>query len=331
MQAMVIDSFGNSSVFRSVEMPTPEVVPGSVLIKVAATSVNPVDYKIRNGTHPNLSPAFPAILHGDVAGTIAGVGNGVEGFKVGDEVYGCAGGMPGIQGALADFMLVDAKLIAPKPKTLSFEQAAALPLVTLTAWEGLFEKLRGLKGRKVLIHAATGGVGHIAIQLAVWAGAEVYATASSDEKQAIAKRLGAKDTINYKKETAAEYVTRLTDGDGFDVVFDTIGGENIERSFEAAAHYGEVISIQSGGKETYALGAMHGKSLSLHFVFMLLPMLRNVDRQRHSEILRKVADLIDSGKLTPLVDSKNFKFAQIGAAHDYLESGKATGKVVLSR
>ena len=322
MKAMIINSFGDSSVFNQVELPTPEVISGSVLIKVAATSVNPVDYKIRNGTHPNLAPAFPAILHGDVAGTIIAVGEGVDGFKVGDEVYGCAGGLPSIQGALADFMLADARLIAPKPKTISFEQAAALPLVTLTAWEGLFEKVRELKGRKVLIHAATGGVGHIAIQLAKWAGAEVYATASTSET---------KDAINYKQESVADYVERLTNGQGFDVVFDTIGGENIERSFEAAAHYGEVISIQSGGKESYALGAMHGKSLSLHFVFMLLPMLRNVDRQRHGEILRKVAILVDSGKLKPLVDSKHFTFVQVGAAHDYLESGKAIGKVVLSR
>jgi NADPH2:quinone reductase len=330
MKAMIINSFGGSSVFNQVELPTPEVISGSVLIKVAATSVNPVDCKIRSGKHPNLAPAFPAILHGDVAGTISAVGEAVDGFKLGDEVYGCAGGLSGIQGALADFMLADARLIAPKPTTLSFEQAAALPLVTLTAWEGLFEKARELKGRKVLIHAATGGVGHIAIQLAKWAGAEVYATASTSEKQEIAKKLGAKDAINYKQESVADYVERLTNGHGFDVVFDTIGGENIERSFEAAAHYGEVISIQSGGKESYALGAMHGKSLSLHFVFMLLPMLRNIDRQRHGEILRKAAALVDSGKLKPLVDPKQFTFNEVGRAHDYLESGKATGKVVLS-
>ena len=330
MKAMVINSFGDASVFNQVELPMPEVISGSVLIKVAATSVNPVDYKIRKGKLPNLAPVFPVVLHGDVAGTIIAVGEGVDGFTVGDEVYGCAGGFHSIQGALADFMLADAQLIAHKPKTLSFEQAAALPLVTLTAWEGLFEKTRELKGRKVLIHAATGGVGHIAIQLAKWAGAEVYATASTSEKQEIAKKLGAKDAINYKQESVADYVGRLTNGRGFDVVFDTIGGENIERSFEAAAHYGEVISIESSGKESYALGPMHGKSLSLHFVLMLLPMLRNVDRPRHGEILRKVAELVDSGKLKPLVDPKQFTFNEVGAAHDHLESGKAIGKVVLT-
>lgn len=331
MEAIVIREFGDSSVFKKETLPTPEVISGTVLIKVEASSVNPVDYKIRNGTHPNLAPQFPAILHGDVAGTVIEVGDGVTDFKIGDEIYGCAGGVTGIQGALADYMLADAQLIAHKPKVLSFKEAAALPLVTLTAWEGLFEKVCELKGRSVLVHAATGGVGHIAIQLAAWAGADVYATASSNEKQEIAKKLGAKDTINYKQESVADYVTRLTNGRGFDVVFDTIGGDNIEKSFEAAAHYGEVISIQSGGKEGYALGVMHGKSLTLHFVFMLLPMLRNIDRQRHGNILKKISELVEAGVIKPLVDSTYFTFEQVGAAHDYLESGKALGKVVLGR
>jgi NADPH2:quinone reductase len=299
-----------------------------VVVAIHKDLSNSWDYTYQ---YPNIAPAFPAILQGDVAGTITEIGPGVEGFKVGDEVYGCAGGIIGSQGALADYMLADARLIANKPTRLSFEQAAALPLVAITAWEGLFEKVRTVKGRKVLIHAATGGVGHIAIQLAKWAGAEVYATASNQEKQAIAKQLGAKDTINYKLESVADYVTRLTNGRGFDVVFDTIGGENIERSFEAAADYGEVISIQSGGKENYTLGAMHRKSLSLHFVFMLIPLLRNVERQRHGLILEQISDLVDQGKLMPLIDPKPFKFNDVGAAHDYLESGKAIGKVVVSR
>lgn len=141
----------------------PQTRPGHVLIRVRASSVNPVDYKIRSGMP--IAPDFPAVLHGDVAGEVVEVGEGVSDFAVGDAVYGCAGGVSGTQGALAEYMLADARLLAPKPSNLSMEQAAALPLVGITAWEGL-ERTRVIAGANVLVHGGTGGVGHMALQLA---------------------------------------------------------------------------------------------------------------------------------------------------------------------
>src|SRR5665213_1799094 len=141
MKAQVITQFGDPSVFVEKEVPKPSIQPGHVLIRVKATSVNPVDYKIRAGKALPIAPVLPAILHGDVAGVIEEVGEGVKGFKIGDEVFGCAGGVKGLGGALAEFMLADARLIAHKPTTLSMAEAAALPLVSITAWEALFEKI----------------------------------------------------------------------------------------------------------------------------------------------------------------------------------------------
>ena len=179
MKAQVIRSFGDTSVFQLEEIPVPTVLPGHVLIEVKATSVNPIDTKVRSGAVPAVSPSFPAILHGDVAGIVREVGEGVTEFRPGDEVYGCAGGFKGTGGALAQFMLADARLLAPKPKNLSMEEAAAIPLVTITAWEALFDRANLQAGDEILIHGAAGGVGHVAIQLAKWKGAKVYTTASN--------------------------------------------------------------------------------------------------------------------------------------------------------
>ncbi len=145
-----------------------------------------------------LSPPFPAVLHSDVAGVVTEVASDVAGFKPGDEVYGCAGGLPGMGGALGEFMLADASLIAHKPKSLDMPEAAALPLVTLTAWEALRERVVAGSGQRVLVHGGAGGVGHIAVQLAHIAGAEVFATISSTDKATLAKNLGASDTIDYR-------------------------------------------------------------------------------------------------------------------------------------
>lgn len=331
MYTIAIQSFGGADVFKEMQLPEPLLKPGHVLVTVKATSVNPVDCKIRSRGPQELAPDFPAVLHGDFAGIVTKIGKGVKGFKIGDEVYGCAGGLKGLNGALADLMLVDSLLIAHKPPSLSFAEAAALPLVGLTAWEGLFDKAKIQKGQTILVHGATGGVGHIAIQLAKWAGAKVYTTVSSKEKAEIARNLGASQVINYREETVNSYVQRLTKGQGFDIVFDTIGGANMEKSFAAAAHYGQVIAIQSSGQAGYDLKTMQAKSLSLHFVFMLLPMLRNIGRAHHGDILTQLAGLVEQGQVRPLIDHVRFTFAQIGAAHEYLESGKAVGKVVVTR
>ena len=183
MEAMVIRQFGEPGVFEKADVARPQIYPGQVLIKVAATSVNPVDCKIRQGKLAAIAPDFPAVLHGDVAGTIEEVGENVDGFNVGDEVYACAGGVKGLGGALAEYILADARLVALKPKHLDFNKAAALPLVAITAWTALIDKAQVQAGQRVLIHGATGGVGHIGMQLAKARGAEVYATCSSDSKE----------------------------------------------------------------------------------------------------------------------------------------------------
>lgn len=329
MKTQAVTRFGDHSVFETIEIPKPKVTSGYVVIRVKATSVNPIDYKLRTGNFPQITPEFPAILHGDVAGIIEEVGCGVTQFNVGDEVYGCAGGVKGAGGALAEFMLVDVRLIAIKPKSLSMAEAAALPLVSITAWEALFEKIKISPGQKILVHAGAGGVGHVAIQLAKWAGADIYATVSSSEKAELAKSFGATETINYHNEAVQDYVDRLTDGKGFDVVFDTVGGENIDKSFLAVAKYGNVITIQANS--AHDLSLLHSKSANLHVVFMLLPLLCNVQRERHGEILKCITSLVDKKILKPLIDSQQFSFEDVGKAHALLESGKALGKVVIHR
>lgn len=327
MQAQIIRAFGDSSVFESAEIVTPELQAGHVLIEVRASSVNPMDYKVRR-YGPPIAPELPAVLHADVSGVITAVGERVEQFQVGDEVYGCAGGVKGLGGALAEQMLADARLIAKKPQALDFAEAAALPLVTLTAWEGLIDKANVQRGQRVLVHGGTGGVGHIALQLAKWRGAHVTATASSPGKLQLAKELGADEVVDYREETVEAYVERLTQGQGFDLVFDTTGGDNLVNSFEAAKLNGTVVTPSSS--QSYDLSVMHTKGLSLHVVYMLLPMLYGVGRERHSKILAEVARLVDEGKLRPWVDPKRFHFTDVGRAHDYLEQGKAVGKVVLT-
>lgn len=327
MWAQAIRKFGDSSVFETIDLPKPVVKPGYVLIRVVATSVNPVDLKIRSGKYPHIAPDFPAVLHGDIAGVIEEIGQGVTKFKVGDEVFGCAGGVKGENGALAEYMLADAQLLAKKPQSLSLPEAAALPLVSITAWEALFDKVNLSQGKTILVHAGTGGVGHVGIQLAKWAGATVFTTISSQNKADIVKKLGADDVINYREESVENYVNRLTLGKGFDVVFDTVGGENIDKSFAAVALNGNVVTIQANS--THDLSPLHRKSASFHAEFMLIPLLLNIYRDKHGEILNKIAKLVDDGLLKPLIDSHKFTFAETGKAHAFLESGEAIGKVVI--
>lgn len=327
MQAQIITEFGDPTVFKTAEITKPELIPGHVLIQVSATSVNQIDCKIRSGAVAAIAPEFPAVLHGDVAGVIAGVATDVTDFKIGDEVYGCAGGLRGCSGALADFMLADAKLLAKKPQSLTMTQAAALPLVTITAWQALLQKAQLKAGQSILIHGGVGGVGHIAVQLAKWAKAKVYTTVTSNDDFALARELGADEVINAKEENVEQYVQRLTNGQGFAVVFDTVGGPNLDRSFAAAGVNGTVVA--TAARSTHDLTPMHNKGLSLHVVFMLNPLLLGIDRAAHGDILRAAAKVIDEGALKPLVDPNTFTINQVSAAHALLESGKARGKVVL--
>ncbi|MBA4602811.1 zinc-dependent alcohol dehydrogenase family protein [Thermoactinomyces mirandus] len=328
MHAQIIRQFGSADVFEPAETERPAILPGHVLIRVAATSVNPIDIRIRNGAVPNVTPDLPAILHGDVAGVIEEVGEGVDSFQAGDEVFACAGGIRNTHGgALADYLLADASLVAPKPRSLSFQEAAAIPLVAITAWEAVFDRGRVQKQQNVLIHAGTGGVGHMALQLAKTAEANIYTTVSGRHKAELAGQLGADHTINYRETEVAAYVKKYTNGEGFDVVIDTVGGANIDRSFQAAKMNGTVVTIAS--RSAHDLTPMHNKGLTLHVVFMIIPFLTGKGLSRYGQILRRISQWADEGKIKPLLDEKTYSFNEVSEAHKRLESGQAIGKVVL--
>lgn len=327
MKAMVLNAYGDNAQFTETELPRPALTPGHVLVRIAATSVNTVDTMIRQMGKENLplSPDLPAVLGMDFAGTIESVGDGVAGFAVGDEVYGCAGGLLGLQGALAETMPADARLIAHKPKSLSMREAAALPLVGITAYEGL-RRAQARAGKRVLVHGGAGGVGHVAVQLAKRFGADVYATATGAPQLAQIRDYGA-TPIDYRAEQVAEYVEKHTSGTGFDVIFDSVGGANMTNSFAAAAlnaHIATTVALLE-----IDLSPAHFKGLSLHVVFMLIPMIHDQGREEHGSILSKLADYVDEGVLKPLLDEKQFRFAEVGAAYDRLISGDAIGKVVV--
>ena len=326
MKAILLKEHGGIEGFSVEEIPEPEVRSGHLLVKVAASSVNPVDYKIRQGLLP-VGPELPGILHGDMAGTVAKVGEGVQGFGEGDEVYGCVGGFKGLPGVLSEYALADARLLARKPSNLSMQEAATLPLVGITAWNALVDRAKVGAGQKVLVHASCGGVGHIALQLAKAFGATVDATASDDHKIGVGLELGADRMINYKQTEVDEYVRSETEGKGYDVVFDTVGGKCLDDSFQAARIGGSVVSIAA--RSTHDLTPVHVKSLSLHGVFMLLPMLRDDGREKHGEILGRLRELVEEDRVKPLVHEEVFDFQDVGRAHELLESGKAIGKVAL--
>ncbi|MBR9908991.1 MAG: zinc-dependent alcohol dehydrogenase family protein [Gammaproteobacteria bacterium] len=326
MKAMLIRKFGGPEVFESAEIPKPEVKAGHVLVRIAATSVNTVDTMIREmGEELPLSPALPAVLGMDFAGTVEAVGEGVSNYAVGDEVYGCAGGLADLQGTLAEYIVADAQLIARKPKNLSMREAAALPLVGITAYEGL-QRAGISKGQSVLVHGGSGGVGHVALQLARHFGASVYATGGGDKQLALIEKLGAK-SINYKTEAVADYVASHTGGAGFDIVFDSVGGANIVTSFEAAALNGQVATTVSMLELDLTLA--HFKGLSLHVVFMLIPMLHNHKREQHAHILNALTEIVEAGGLQPVLDENRYALEDVGKAHARLASGAGMGKVVV--
>ncbi|MGR5126036.1 zinc-dependent alcohol dehydrogenase family protein [Photobacterium swingsii] len=326
MKAMVIREFGGVEGFESAELNKPGVKAGHVVVRVAASSVNTIDMMIRDmGEALPFSPQAPAVLGMDFAGTIESIGDGVTQFAVGDEVYGCAGGLGDLQGSLAEFMLADTQLIAHKPKNLTMREAAALPLVAITAYEGLTRA--GIdEGQKVLVHGGAGGVGHIAVQLAHYFGADVYATGAAGTQADLIEKLGA-ISIDFTTESVSDYVAKHTEGLGFDVVYDSVGGANLNNSIEAVKLNGQIATTLALLEQD--LSMVHMKGLSLHVVFMLIPMIHNQGRSEHGNILAQLTKIVEAGALTPVVDVERFALEDIGKAHAYLASGKAIGKVVV--
>lgn len=328
MKAMIISEPGPAENFTLMEIEKPVIQKGHILVQIKATSVNPIDAKVRSKQLP-FSPNYPAVLHVDFAGIVKDVSPDILEFKIGDEVYGLAGGIKGtIQGALAEYALVDASLIALKPSNLSFIEAAALPLVSITSWEALIDKMKVNEGSNLLIHGGLGGVGHIAAQLGKHLGAKVYTTISSEEDSDLSKMYGAAATINYKSSTPAEYVEQYTQNEGFDFIFDTVGGKNLEASFQAAKLNGSIACIATGG--THDLSLMYTKGLSLHSVLMLIPLFTGKGRRHYGKILSEIAKLAASGKIKPFIHSEIFNWLDVAKAHRLVESGQQKGKVVLT-
>jgi len=323
MKAYAVEYPGG--VFAAIDLPRPAPAAGQVLIRVHASDVNPLDTKIRAGKAAHARQPLPAVLGLDMAGEVEEVGPDVSSFRPGDQVYGMVGGVGGLQGTLAEYVVANAALLAAKPKSLSMREAAALPLVTITAWEGLVDRAKVRSGQKVLVHAGAGGVGHVAVQIARSAGADVFATVAPD-KRAIAERFGA-TAIDYLSLSPEQYVAIHTGGEGFDVIYDTVGGATIDASFAAVKRYtGHVVSCI--GWSTHSLAPLSFRGATYSGVFSLLPLLTGLGQAHHGEILREAASLVDAGKLRPLVNDKRFLAADIASAHAQVESG-AVGKVIV--
>lgn len=324
MRALYIEEVDGPFMHREQAMPAAGA--GEVLVRVAASSVNPLDAKIRAGRAGHARHPLPAVLGIDLAGTVVAVGEGVTRFQPGDAVFGMTGGVGGIQGALAEYAVVDARLLAHKPATLSMREAAALPLIFITAWEGLVDRARVAAGKKVLVHGGAGGVGHMAVQLARAFGAEVYATVSADDMATVAA-YGA-TAIDYRAQSVADYVQQHTAGEGFDIVYDTVGGATLDASFQVARSYhGHVVSCLGWG--THALAPLSFRGATYSGVFTLMPLLTGRGRAHHGEILGEAARLADAGLLRPNVDARRFDLSTVDEAHALLTEGRANGKVVV--
>lgn len=311
--------------FRKTEVSQPIPERNQVLVRIAASGVNPLDTKIRAGKAAHARQPLPAVLGLDMAGRVEDVGADVTDFNVGDEVYGMVGGVGGLQGTLAEFVGADASLLARKPENLSMREAAALPLSTITAWEGLVDRAKVHAGETVLVHAGAGGVGHIAVQLALAFGAKVFATVSSDKKKVV-EGFGA-TPIDYRAMSNEEYVAAHTDGKGFDIIYDTVGGTTLDASFASAKRYtGHVLSALGWGSHSLAPLSFRGATYS--GVFTLLPLITGEGRAHHGEILARATELVEGGRLRPLLNERRFSTEEIGAAHELVENG-SLGKVVV--
>ncbi|MFA8450260.1 MAG: zinc-dependent alcohol dehydrogenase family protein [Bacteroidales bacterium] len=325
MKAQVIKSYGDIDVFELQEINKPNPKSNEVLVKIYATSVNTADIKGREfGKMLDFTPDPPAVLGMDFSGVIEKTGTDVVGFSVGDKVYGCAGGVLKLQGCLAEYIAADIKLIAKKPRNLNMLEAAALPLVSITAIEGL-DRANVQKKDTVLIHGGAGGVGHIAIQYAKQAGAAVYATGRSSHKKTI-EDLGAV-FIDFENESIQDYVNKYTNGKGFDIIYDTVGAENLISSFQAAKRNGQVITTVSIVELDLSL--MHIKGLSLHVVYMLMPMMYDEKREIHGRILSNLTYLCEQGRIRPVLDKSHFTLETAPQAQEHLDKDKTIGKVVI--
>lgn len=314
MKAAVLTAFGGVNGFEIHEVPKPKPKPHQVLVRVHATSLNPVDYQTRRGDYQNLVK-LPAILGVDISGVIEAVGESVTTFKVGDEVY-YSPQLFGESGSYAEYHVADEQLVAHKPVNLSHLEAACFPLAAGTAWDCLVTRGQLQVGESVLIHAGAGGVGSFAIQLAKAIGAYVFTTCSFKNHDLV-KQLGADYAIDYKSEDYVEVIQRVTNDKGVDLLLDTIGGETIQRSPQVVRPYGRLVSIVDIATPQSLLEAW-AKNLTVHFS-ITAQYRAKLDSLRH---------LIERNQLHPVIDSV-MPWTQVAQAHQRLEQGGTKGKVVL--
>ena len=329
MKAIVTTTPGGPEVLKLQNLPEPKLTRDTdLLVRVKAAGVNPVDTKMR--AKPSGYPAaLPPVLGCDGAGVVEAAGP-AAGFRPGDEVFYCQAPHHEVLGSYAQYALVDHRLAAKKPKSLSFEQAAAVPLVLITAWEALHNRVEIQSGEKILIHAGAGGVGHVAIQLARLADTEVCTTVGSREKAEFAQALGATHIILHKDQDFVKATLDWTGGRGVDMAFNTVGGPTLARSFAAVRYYGDVVTLLAPGPEMdWSVPRVRNQRLS--FELMLVPVFFGLtDAMRHQgEILRRGAELMDHKKLHVHVDTV-LPLAQAAEAHARLEAGQSKGKIVLA-
>src|SRR5437588_2729683 len=306
MTAIRIHNYGGPEVLHYEDAPRPQPQAGEVLIRVHAAGVNPIDWKVREGRMKDFWPhKFPLILGWDLSGVVEEIGESVLRFKVGDEVYSLPD--PTRNGAYADYIVVRESELALKPNSLYHIRAAAVPLAALTAWQSLFDTAQLQPGQRVLIHAGSGGVGHLAVQLAKWKGAYVFATAST-KNQDLLRKLGVDEPIDYTQQRFEDIARKI------DIVLDTIGSETQERSWSVLKKGGNLVSLVQPPSEEKA------KELGLRAA--------NIGAAPNGEQLAEIAKIIDSGKLAPIID-RILPLSEARRAHELSQSGHIHGKIVL--
>jgi len=317
MKAMILKSFGGPDSFELSDVPKLVPQAGQVLVRVHATSINPLDYQVRRGDYPDLVP-LPAITGHDVSGVVEAIGPGVSAFAPGDEVWYTPQIFDG-QGSYAEYHVAAESIIARKPASLSHLEAASLSLVGGTVWEALTVRAVLRVGESILIHGGAGGVGHVAIQVAKAMGARVFTTVRESNADFV-RSLGADVVIDYTQEDYVEAIMRETAGHGVDVVFDTIGGDTLSRSADALAQLGRVVSIVDIAQPQNLVQAW-GKNASYHFVFT---------RQNRGK-LDELSALVERGQLRPHVGAV-YSLADIPLAHARLESANngLLGKIAIA-
>jgi len=330
MRAVLMTAVGGPEVLKVAELPEPEITgERDVKVRLLAAGINPVDYKLRSsGT---IGGTLPTVLGWDGAGVVESTGSAVTRFQAGDEVYFVDGGFGPTPGTYQEVKVIDERFLAWKPERLSFVEAAAAPLVTITAWEALRERARVEQHQHVLVQAGAGGVGHMSVQIARLAGARVATTVSPGPKTELASALGAELCIDYTHEDVGASLRAWTGMDGADVVHDTVGGKTFAACFSLVRPYGDLVSNVESPWQDEAVQVMHDRNLRVSFTWMPAPSVFGWQQQRERQtgLLEQAAGHFDTGELRTQVGAV-FPLERAADAHRALEAGQVTGKAVLT-